>query len=96
MAIRKSSISGTPSGTTANRPANPEIGATYNNGTLGVEEIYTASGWVSKSAPASIPINVVATNQGSGRAYNNGQASVAFSDGTGGGLVTDYIVTPSP
>jgi hypothetical protein len=96
MAIRKSSISGTPSGNTDNRPANPEIGATYNNGTLGVEEIYTSAGWVAKSAPASVPINVVATNQGSGRAYNNGQASVAFSDGAGGGLVTDYIVTPSP
>jgi hypothetical protein len=96
MAIRKSSISGTPSGNTASRPANPEIGATYNNGTLGVEEIYTSVGWVAKSAPASVPINVVATNQGSGRAYNDGQASVAFSDGTGGGLVIDYTVTPSP
>ena len=96
MAIRKSSSSGIPKGNTASRPANPEIGATYNNGTLGVEEIYTSAGWVAKSAPASIPVNVVATNQGSGRAFNNGQASVAFSNGEGGGLVVDYTLTPSP
>ena len=96
MAIRKSSMSGTPSGNTASRPANPEIGATYNNGTLGVEEIYTSAGWVAKSAPAAIPLNIIATDQGSARAYNNGQASVAFSSGEGGGLVIDYVVTPSP
>lgn len=99
MAIRKSSSSGTPKGTTAQRSdifPSPQIGDVYNNGTLGVEEIYTSSGWVAKSAPAAIPINVVATNQGSGRAFNNGQASVAFSNGEGGGLSVDFIVTPSP
>ncbi len=96
MAIRKSSISGTPKGATADRPANPSIGDTFNNGTLGVEEIYTASGWVAKSSPAAIPVNVTATDQPTGRAYNNGQASVAFSAGSGGGLVLDYVVTPSP
>lgn len=96
MAIRKSSISGTPKGATADRPASPSIGDTFNNGTLGVEEIYTASGWVAKSSPAAIPVNVVATNQGTGRAYNNGQASVAFDAGSGGGLIADYVVTPSP
>ncbi len=96
MAIRKSSISGIPFGNTASRPANPEIGATYNNGTLGIEEIYTSAGWVAKSAPAAIPTSVIATNQPTGRAYNNGQASVAFSNGEGGGLVNDFIVTPSP
>jgi hypothetical protein len=96
MAIRKSSISGTPKGATADRPANPSVGDTFNNGTLGVEEIYTASGWVAKSAPGATPTNVVATNQGSGRAFNNGQASISFSAGTGGGLVSDYIVIPSP
>jgi len=46
MAIRKSSSSGTPFGQTADRPASPSIGQTFNNGTLGVQEIYTASGWL--------------------------------------------------
>lgn len=48
MPIRKSRISGgsSPSGTTADRPANPSIGDTFFNGTLGVQEIYTSSGWL--------------------------------------------------
>ena len=46
MAIRKSSSSGIPFGQTADRPTSPSIGQTFNNGTLGVQEIYTASGWL--------------------------------------------------
>ena len=42
MAIRKSSVSGTPSGNTANRPASPQVGQTYFNGELGILEIYTS------------------------------------------------------
>ena len=37
---------GIPSGETADRPASPEIGDQFYNGTLGVLEIYTASGWL--------------------------------------------------
>lgn len=37
---------GIPSGQTADRPANPSIGDQFYNGTLGVLEIYTASGWL--------------------------------------------------
>ena len=48
MTIRFSSIAGggIPSGTTEDRPANPEIGDQFYNGTLGVLEIYTSSGWL--------------------------------------------------
>jgi len=48
MTIRFSSIAGggIPSGTTTDRPANPEIGDQFYNGTLGVLEIYTSSGWL--------------------------------------------------
>jgi len=47
MPIRKSNVGGvTPSGTTADRPASPAIGDTFFNGTLGVQEIYTSSGWL--------------------------------------------------
>jgi len=45
MPIRKSSISGTPSGHIADRPSSPSIGQTYYNGDLGYQEIYTGSGW---------------------------------------------------
>ena len=44
--IRTSSLGSTPFGTSSDRPANPSIGQTYFNGTLGVQEIYTPSGWL--------------------------------------------------
>ena len=44
--IRMSTMVGTPFGTSETRPASPLIGQTYFNGTLGVQEIYTASGWL--------------------------------------------------
>lgn len=44
--IRMSSMVGVPFGTSLNRPTNPSIGQTYYNGTLGVQEIYTSSGWL--------------------------------------------------
>jgi hypothetical protein len=61
MPIRKSSVSGgsTPSGTTADRPANPSIGDTFFNGTLGVQEIYTTSGWL--PATGANDFNIVLT-----------------------------------
>jgi len=44
--IRTSALGGVPFGTSATRPVNPQIGQTYYNGTLGVQEIYTSSGWL--------------------------------------------------
>jgi hypothetical protein len=44
--IRTSALGGVPFGTSLARPANPQIGQTYYNGTLGVQEIYTSSGWL--------------------------------------------------
>ena len=44
--IRTSALGGVPFGTSSTRPANPQIGQTYYNGTLGVQEIYTSSGWL--------------------------------------------------
>jgi len=98
MAIRKSSVSGTPSGNTANRPASPQVGQTYFNGELGILEIYTSHGWfptVAPQTPAS-PTSVVATNQPSSRAYNNGQASVAFNVANTAGTPSTFTVTSSP
>jgi hypothetical protein len=44
--IRTSALGGVPFGTSETRPSNPVIGQTYYNGTLGVQEIYTVSGWL--------------------------------------------------
>jgi len=46
MAIRSSSLTGVPFGTSSDRPSSPQIGQTFYNGTLGVQEIYTSSGWL--------------------------------------------------
>jgi hypothetical protein len=43
------------------------------------------------------PVSVVATNVGTGRAYNNGSASVAFSSGGDNGApISSFTVTSSP
>jgi hypothetical protein len=95
--LRASGLGGTPFGETAARPSSPSIGQTFYNGSNGLLEIYTASGWIALAgAPPAIPVSVVPTNQGSGRAYNNGSASVAFASGSGGGLSGEYVVTSTP
>ena len=94
--LRASGLGGIPKGQTADRPSSPSIGDVFYNGTLGVLEIYTASGWVVNSASPATPTSVVATNQPSGRAFNNGQASVAFTVNSTGGLPIQFVVTPSP
>ena len=97
MPIRKSSISATPKGATADRPASPAVGDTFNNGTLGVEEIYTSAGWVVKNATPAVPTIGTATDLGSGRAYGatGAAATVAFTAGSGGGLPSTYTVNAS-
>jgi len=44
--IRTSALGGIPFGTSDTRPSSPSIGQTFYNGTLGVQEIYTSSGWL--------------------------------------------------
>lgn len=50
---------GIPSGETADRPATPAIGDQFYNGTLGVLELYTSSGWL--PATGANDFNVVLT-----------------------------------
>lgn len=83
-------------GGTGSRPGSPTVGDLYYNTDTNVFEQYTSLGWFAIAAAPSAPTSVVATNQGSGRAYNNGQASVAFSAGTSGGATSTFTVTPSP
>ena len=74
MPIKISSMGGTPFGTTANRPANPAVGQTYYNGTLGYLEMYTAAGWA--AAAKGIAFGNTAGRPASptlGEPYFNGQ-----------------------
>lgn len=83
-------------GNTASRPASPNVGDLYFNTQLNYFESYTISGWFPIAAAPGIPTGVTATNQPSGRAYNNGQMSVAFSPNSSAGAPSSYIVTPTP
>ena len=58
MAIRKSSISGVPFGSTNNRPSSPQIGQTYYNGSLGYLEIYTEAGWIAATGANDFSLNL--------------------------------------
>jgi len=83
-------------GNTASRPVSPTLGDLYSNTETGFMEVYSGAtyGWESIGSAASTPTGATATNQGSGRAYNDGQSSVAF---TAGSIVgRSYTVTSSP
>ena len=83
-------------GGTASRPASPSVGDLYYNTDTSVFEQYVSTGWFIVAAPPSAPTSVTATNSGSGRAFNNGSASVAFSAGTSGGITSSFVVTQTP
>jgi hypothetical protein len=81
-------------GNTEGRPASPITGQVYSNTQTGFMEVYNGTSWEAIGAVASTVTGVTATNQGSGRAYNNGQSSVAFTPGSVTG--SSYAVTSSP
>jgi hypothetical protein len=83
-------------GGTESRPVSPTAGDLYYNTDNNYFESYTANGWFPIAAAPGIPTSVVATNQGSGRAYNNGRASVAFNVNANAGAPSSFIVTPTP
>jgi hypothetical protein len=83
-------------GGTESRPASPTVGDLYYNTDTNAFEQYTSSGWFAVAAAPGIPTGVTATNQGSGRAFNDGQASVAFTSATSGGAPSTFTITPSP
>jgi len=88
-----------PSGTTANRPSSVNNGYIYFNTTIGALQIYQNGSWyvLTNINVPGIPTGVTATDQGSGRAYNNGQASIAFTPATETfGFPATYTITPTP
>lgn len=82
-------------GDTASRPASPSNGDLYYNTETSVLEVYDGGWWIPNTAPGT-PTSPVATNQPSGRAYNNGSASISFTPATSGGKATSYTVTSTP
>lgn len=83
-------------GGTGSRPGSPTVGDIYYNTDYNYFEQYTSAGWFVLAAAPGIPTGVTATNQGSGRAYNNGQSSVAFTASSSGGVASSFTVTPTP
>jgi hypothetical protein len=83
-------------GATANRPAFPVVGEFYYNTDKQAFEQYTLAGWFNIAQAPSAPTSLVATNQGTGRSFNNGQASVTFTPNSNGGAPSSFIITPSP
>jgi len=83
---------GISTGTTAQRPASPSIGAVYYNGTLGLLEIYTSSGWQPCSAPSGTPTIVL--EDLSTRLYTDGPAFlITFTASNLGGFPVGYTVS---
>lgn len=83
-------------GATGSRPGSPTAGDLHFNTDYNYFEQYTSLGWFPIAAVPGTPTGVTATNQGSGRAYNNGQSSVAFTPNTSAGYPSSFIVTPTP
>jgi len=96
MTIRKSSQGNNPTGSTANRPSTTTNGQLYYNSDEKQLEVYQDGSWFPSNIIPSTPSGVTATNQGTGRAFNNGQASVSFTQSTSGGPAKTFTVTPSP
>jgi hypothetical protein len=93
--INTSSLGGISKGDTASRPETTTNGSLYYNTETSVLEVYDSGWWLPNTA-AEVPTSPVATNLGSGRAFNNGRASVAFTPATSGGKATSFTVTSTP
>lgn len=94
--IRLSKLTGVSFGTTNDRPGSPSVGQPFYNGTLGIIEIYTASGWAALGGIApDTPVSLSALDIGTDIAFGSAVADVSFTAG-GGGPSTEFIVTPSP
>ena len=63
MALSYTSLSssGIPSGTTNDRPANPQVGDQFYNGTIGTLELYTSGGWVAASGANDFFVKITGT-----------------------------------
>jgi trimeric autotransporter adhesin len=81
-------------GNTASRPTSSTSGDMYANTQTGFLEIYSGTAWIPVGVAPTAPASLVATDVASGRAFNNGSASISFSAGTIAG--SSYTITSSP
>lgn len=79
--IRTSGLGGVPFGPTADRPLSPQIGQTFYNGTLGVQEIYTSSGWLPATGANdfNVTLNGSVTTATFTKEYFSGAYTIASS-----------------
>jgi len=81
-------------GNTSSRPSSSNSGEVYSNTQTGFLEIYNGNTWIPIGVAPTAPTSLVATDSPSGRAFNNGSASISFSAGTVPG--TSYTIISSP
>ena len=79
----------------ASRPASPANGTIYSNTELGYPEVYINAVWIPIGAAPTAPSGIVATNTGSGRAFNDAAVSVSFSLPALSPNATSFTVTAS-
>ena len=87
-----------PSGTNAERPASPVVGAVRLNTDQGTLEFWTGTSWGAIATFPQPPRNLVATDIGTSRSYDNGSMTVSFDTpiGNGGSTVTSYKIYSNP
>ena len=78
---------------------NPTIGNVpgdiFWNTTSSALQLWNGTSWISFAAPGAPTIGT-ATDNGSGRAYNNSSATVSFTPNNGGGNATQFFITSTP
>jgi hypothetical protein len=89
-------VKGVNSGTTAQRPASPSTGDLYYNTDESFLQVYDKGAWYFYGIIGKDLTAISATNQGTGRAYNNGQMSVSFTQDTTGGVPKTVTIYSSP
>ena len=86
---------GIPSGATSGRPVSPAIGDQFYNGTLGVLEIYTSSGWL--PATGANDFNIAVTGPDTSVTFNKEyfEGAYTITSSLGDGTVDIYLLDSS-
>ena len=83
-------------GILAARPGTDAAGQLYYTTDTQELYLYTNQGWILPAVPPAIPTEVVATNTGSARAFNNARTSLTFTQPGTAGVATSYLITAVP
>jgi len=83
-------------GTYAERPAESTSGTLYYTTDTQELYLYTTQGWILPATPPAVPTSLVGTDSASGREYNNGRASISFTQPTTAGVALTYTAIATP